>query len=115
MTVGLALVGQAMAPPAGQAAPHPEECPATPLAPGAEDEHHSRVRKECACGATLEIDQGGPRDRGAAPPGCRSNLSNSETPRVIQAKGIDTRIENGTVYVSRKSLGLPCIFSLDRC
>ena len=25
----------------------------------------------------------------------------------FRAKGIDTRIENGTVYVSRKSLGLP--------
>jgi hypothetical protein len=42
------------------------------------------------------LHHGGPSP---ADPGARA--------RVIQAKGIDTRIENGTVYVSRKSFGLP--------
>jgi hypothetical protein len=80
MAVRLALVGQAMAPSASQAAPHPEECPATTLAPGAQNEHHPRVGKEPARAPTLEIDHRGPRDRGAAtlPPSQAEQFVDSE-------------------------------------
>jgi len=51
----LALVGQAVAPPAGQSAANPEQCSATTPATGAQDEHHARVGQERARGAALEV------------------------------------------------------------
>jgi len=57
----LALVGQAVAPPAGQSAANPEQCSATTPATGAQDEHHARVGQERARGAGLEVYDHRPR------------------------------------------------------
>jgi hypothetical protein len=57
----LALVGQAVAPAAGQSAANPEQCSATTPAAGAQDEHHARIGQERARGARLEIHDHRPR------------------------------------------------------
>lgn len=61
MAVRLALVGQTVAPPAGQSAANAEQRSASTPAGWALDEHHARGRQERARGAGLEVHDQRPR------------------------------------------------------